>query len=226
MSEHGWIAHHRSEFVDILQENYPCAYLLLSQIARRARIDPCSIRGLKQGEAMIGDFKKAGIPSRQKYRSALKTLIDNHQITIRTTTKGTIARLCSVKVYTLTSDERKPTNNHQITNEQPSSNHQVTTNNKVIKKEGKKKEESLPLPFDSIEFKTSWEEWLSYLNQKRKTPTKITKTKQLKILAGLIETDAIMTINKSITNGWQGIFPPKDKLELSEPKHAKYAREL
>ena len=83
----GWIALHRGEFGDIIQENYPCAFLLLTQIAKRARIDPCTIRGLKQGEAMIGDFKKAGIPTRQKYRSALKTLIDNHQITIRTTTK-------------------------------------------------------------------------------------------------------------------------------------------
>ena len=93
-------------------------------------------------------------------------------------------------------------------------------------KERKGKEESLTLPFESQEFKMSWEEWLLYLKQKRKKPTEITKTKQLNILSKLTEFDAIMTINKSITNGWQGIFPPKDNLELSKPKHLNYAKEL
>jgi len=68
-----------------------------------------------------------------------------------------------------------------------------------------------PLPFDSEEFKDTWSEWLTYLKQKRKTPTKITITKQHKQLSKLTETDAINTINKSIQNGWQGLFPDEQR---------------
>jgi len=63
------------------------------------------------------------------------------------------------------------------------------------------------LPFDSQEFSYAWNEWQTYLIQKRKKPTKITTTKQLNQLSKLNEDDAIITINNSIQNGWQGLFP-------------------
>jgi hypothetical protein len=65
-------------------------------------------------------------------------------------------------------------------------------------------------------FKSSWSEWIQYLGQKRKKPTKLTIEKQLKTLYELSETDAVMCINNSIMNGWQGLFP--DKMPTSKPK--------
>lgn len=63
------------------------------------------------------------------------------------------------------------------------------------------------LPFDSQKFTDAWNEWQTYLTQKRKKPTKLTTTKQLNQLSKLNEDDAIITINNSIQNGWQGLFP-------------------
>jgi len=74
-------------------------------------------------------------------------------------------------------------------------------------RKGKVKEAVAPLPFVSIEFTNSWNEWLAYLKQKRKTPTPITIKKQLNQLQKLNEQEAIITINQSIQNGWQGLFP-------------------
>ena len=54
----GFVAMHRGEVVDSLQEQYPEAFLLLCQIARRARVGACPILGLEKGEALIGDWKK------------------------------------------------------------------------------------------------------------------------------------------------------------------------
>jgi len=84
-------------------------------------------------------------------------------------------------------------------------------------KKGKVKEEAVALPFVSLEFSTSWNEWLEYLKQKRKTPTPITIKKQLNQLEKTNEKDAIETIHRSIQNGWQGLFP-------SDGKNSKFTR--
>ena len=80
---------------------------------------------------------------------------------------------------------------------------------KVREGKGKKrnKEPVATLPFLSDEFSHTWAEWQTYLKQKRKTPTELTTTKQLNQLKKLNEKDAIETINRSIQNGWQGLFP-------------------
>ena len=88
---------------------------------------------------------------------------------------------------------------------------------KVREGKGKKrnKEPVATLPFLSDEFSHTWAEWQTYLKQKRKTPTELTTTKQLNQLKKLDEQDAIETINRSIQNGWQGLFPsdgPDNKL--------------
>lgn len=57
-----------------LQENHPNAFLLLCQIARRARRYEGDPDGLAIGMARIGDFKNAGIESERKYRTAKEVL--------------------------------------------------------------------------------------------------------------------------------------------------------
>ncbi len=67
-----FVALHRGEDVDLLQERFPSAYLLLSLIARRARYQkqPCPITGLGYGQAFVGDFRKAGLKTESSYRKA------------------------------------------------------------------------------------------------------------------------------------------------------------
>jgi len=83
-----------------------------------------------------------------------------------------------------------------------------------VKKGKEKKDNKEPvaaLPFLSDEFAEAWADWQTYLKQKRKTPTKLTTTKQINQLKKLNEKDAIETINRSIQNGWQGLFPSNEK---------------
>lgn len=65
------------------------------------------------------------------------------------------------------------------------------------------------LPFDSIEFKNTWDEWKKFRKEKRSSLTPSTIEKQLKMLGGRAEFEAIEIINQSITNGWTGLFELK-----------------
>ena len=61
----------RSKTTDELMK-YPSAFMLLTQIALRARrTDSLNINDLKVGEALVGDFESIGL-TRQEYRTALK----------------------------------------------------------------------------------------------------------------------------------------------------------
>ena len=142
----GWIAMHRGELIDSLQEMHPNAFLLISQIARRARRESCLIRRLEKGEAQIGDFKKAGIDSEMKYRTAKKTLLALGLITCRVTNKGTIAKLSDTRVYSISKDDRNGQDNTNVTSGQQADNERVTSNKKVRKKEGKKEDKKTPQP--------------------------------------------------------------------------------
>lgn len=108
---------------------------------------------------------------------------------------------------------KKPTGNPEETQSitQPHNPELNVKESKVKEGNSKVSKEVAALPFGSEEFKDVWSEWLTYLKQKRKTPTQITITKQHKQLKTLSETDAINTINKSIQNGWQGLFPDEQR---------------
>jgi hypothetical protein len=71
-----------SQESDFLQENHPNAFLLLCLIAKRARRISGHPDGLEIGEAQIGDYKKAGIETRDKYRTALEILVKRSHIRI------------------------------------------------------------------------------------------------------------------------------------------------
>lgn len=74
MSENSFIKLNRSETTDWLMKNHPNAFLLLTQIALRARRYEGHVDGKEIGEAEIGDFRNAGIESEKKYRNAKLTL--------------------------------------------------------------------------------------------------------------------------------------------------------
>ncbi|MGJ8642183.1 MAG: hypothetical protein ACSHX9_02145 [Luteolibacter sp.] len=96
---------HRSEDADKLQADHPNAFLLLCQIARRARWEPCPIHSLTKGQAFIGDYKKAGIPSMKAYRNAKNTLFRAGIAAFRGTSRGTVATLLPNSIFSLSESE-------------------------------------------------------------------------------------------------------------------------
>lgn len=94
----GFLKLNRSKLLEeLLME--PACFVLLTQIAYRARrCGGLSVRNVGIGEALIGDYKSVGL-TRQKYRTALAKLQDWGLITIKTTNKGTVAKLTGKQVF-------------------------------------------------------------------------------------------------------------------------------
>ncbi len=101
-----WVAMHCTEEVETLQELYPNAFLLLCQIARRARWRDCPITGLRVGDAFIGDWQKAGLPSKKSYQVAKQRLEKCGLAQFQGGNKGTRARLLNSRIFSLTQDQR------------------------------------------------------------------------------------------------------------------------
>lgn len=101
-----WIALHCGDETESLQAKHPNAFLLLCQIARRAKWKDCAITKLKEGEAFIGDWKQAGLPSEKAYRVAKTVLTNCGLVAFRGASKGTVATLVSSMIFTLNADER------------------------------------------------------------------------------------------------------------------------
>jgi hypothetical protein len=114
----GFIKQFRGYQTDELQRKHPNAFLLLSQIARRARrTNEPNVDGLSIGEAMIGDYESAGL-TEQTYRTAKKILERLNIATFRATNKGTIAKLISTHIYDINAELTNEQVNEQITDNQ------------------------------------------------------------------------------------------------------------
>ncbi|GAB3726608.1 hypothetical protein [Spirosoma lituiforme] len=84
---------------------------------------------------------------------------------------------------------------------------------------------NLPSTFQhqSEAFKLAWKEWELFRREQKKILTPSSVDKQLKLLAQYSEADAIAIIEKSIRNGWQGLFDLKSNARTesltSLPQH-------
>lgn len=101
-----WVALFCGEDTQILQERYPNAFLLLCQIATRARWKDCAITGLRTGEAFIGDWKKAGIPTKKAYEVAKERLKRSGLVGFQGGNKGTRAILMDSRVFSINVERR------------------------------------------------------------------------------------------------------------------------
>ncbi len=69
--------------------------------------------------------------------------------------------------------------------------------------------ESVP-ELDTDEFRRAWRDWVEHRRQIRHALTPATAQRQLGKLARAGPEKAIAMIEQSITNGWQGLFEPRD----------------
>lgn len=139
MTNSNYIQLFRSPETYNLLEEDPKAYLLLSQIALRAkRTDGFSAKNLEIGEAFIGDHEKIGL-TQGEYRGAKKRLEKYGFASFRPTNKGTIAKLISSSIF----DINEETKAGKKPNKQQSEDKQRTTNNKDKNDNNEKKRGSI-----------------------------------------------------------------------------------
>lgn len=84
------------------------------------------------------------------------------------------------------------------------------TNKNPIIKTYNKKESIFEIP-ENIN-KQSWNEWVSYRGEIKKKMTPATIKAQIKLLKDFSFDEQSEIINKSIANGWTGLFPPKTRI--------------
>lgn len=139
----------------------------------------------------------------QQIRTSLDKLKSTNEITIETSTKGTIIQVVNYAKYQLSTSE--------VTNEQPTSNQRVTIN-KNDKKEKNEKEVIL-------------DSWIDYRKSIRKALSQATINTILKKMESYSNEQCKHVINNSIENGWQGLFWDKVQTiqEVNEPKKWKPA---
>ena len=85
------------------------------------------------------------------------------------------------------------------------------------KRKEKKKKEKIILPFDSISFKETWDDWRVHRKELKKPLTELSIKRQLNKLGKHSEADAIAVIEQSILNGWVGFFELKEE-KKTKPK--------
>jgi hypothetical protein len=64
----------------------------------------------------------------------------------------------------------------------------------------------IPEPLNTPEFQEAWQAWEKYRKETRHTLTPSTRARQLNMLSKKDVATAILMLNQSIQNGWQGIF--------------------
>ena len=233
-----WIALHCSEDASSLLETHPSAFLLLTQIATRAKWKDCPITRLNKGQAYVGDWKKAGIHSEMAYRHAKKTLESCKFATFKGTNKGTVATLLNSSIYSITNDDRNDPRNSpttdQGTGQQQAGNGQGTTNHTDTRTHGhtehtdtKKKRSAAPLPdlpFISFEFVAAWDQWTQHRREIKKPMTALSTQKVFNKFIAWGESRAIEAIGFSIEKGWQSVYEETKQSSAPSPS-AQFTRD-
>ena len=140
-----WIKSHRSvAALDLLRSN-PNAFLVLYQIAFRARRGEKGNRPkLSMGEAFVGDYAECGL-TRHKHRTALAQLQAMGYVATKATNKGTIAKLIDITIFDPNFEEDVAVASNNTASRINSNGQQMATNKKV--KNCKKHNNDMPGKF-------------------------------------------------------------------------------
>ena len=200
----GWIKIHR-KFLDWEWFNKSEAVHLFMYMLLKANHKDAKWQGndVKRGQfiSSLGNISNATGISVQSIRTILKKLEKTNEIELKSTNQYTIVTICKYESY----QDEKETINKPITSNQQTINKRLTTN-KNEKKEKNEKEVIL-------------DAWIEYRKSIKKPISEQTINSILSKMENYTNEQCIFVINKSIENGWQGLF--WDKIEtiqqINEP---------
>jgi 23S rRNA A1618 N6-methylase RlmF len=201
----GWIKIHR-KFLDWQWFQKPEAVQLFIYMLLKANHKDGNWQGheIKKGQFItsaqtISNDTKLSL---QVVRTLLKKFELTNEIIVKSTNKFTMLTICKYECY---QDESNATNK-QLTNKQQTTNKQLTTN-KNEKKEKNEKEVIL-------------DSWIEYRKSAKKTLTQQSIKSILVKMENYTNEQCKFVINKSIEQGWQGLFWDNIQTiqEVNEPK--------
>jgi len=201
----GWIKIHR-KFLDWEWFNKSEAVHLFLYMVIKANHKDNKWQGndVKRGQfiSSLGNISSATGITIQQIRTILKKLEKTNEIVVKSTSQFTIVTICKYECY---QDENEDANK-PITNNQQTTNKQSTTN-KNEKKEKNEKEVIL-------------DSWIQYRKSAKKTLTQQSIKSILVKMENYTNEQCKFVINKSIEQGWQGLFWDNIQTiqEVNEPK--------
>jgi hypothetical protein len=201
----GWIKIHR-KFLDWQWFKKPEAVQLFIYMLLKANHKDGNWQGheIKKGQFItsaqtISNDTKLSL---QVVRTLLKKFELTNEIIVKSTNKFTMLTICKYECY----QDENNTANKQLTNKQQTTNKQLTTN-KNEKKEKNEKEVIL-------------DSWIEYRKSAKKTLTQQSIKSILVKMENYTNEQCKFVINKSIEQGWQGLFWDNIQTiqEVNEPK--------
>ena len=201
----GWIKIHR-KFLDWEWFNKSEAVHLFLYMVLKANHKDNKWQGndVKRGQfiSSLGNISSATGITIQQIRTILKKLEKTNEIKVKSTSQFTIVTICKYECY----QDEEETTNKQTTNHQQTTNKQSTTN-KNEKKEKNEKEVIL-------------DSWIEYRKSAKKTLTQQSIKSILVKMENYTNEQCKFVINKSIEQGWQGLFWDNIQTiqEVNEPK--------
>ena len=201
----GWIKIHR-KFLDWEWFNKSEAVHLFLYMVLKANHKDNKWQGndVKRGQfiSSLGNISSATGITIQQIRTILKKLEKTNEIKVKSTSQFTIVTICKYECY----QDEEETTNKQTTNHQQTTNKQSTTN-KNEKKEKNEKEVIL-------------DSWIEYRKSSKKTLTQQSIKSILVKMENYTNEQCKFVINKSIEQGWQGLFWDNIQTiqQVNEPK--------
>ena len=174
-----------------------CKFLEISGDSRKGQRG--ILRRERDGEpATVEDLAFLLAVSEAKIKNAFKVLIDKRLRWVTVIVPGDSQKFPEIP-------ENTPLNTTQYnpTQDKSKQSKPIQTNKKKVVVE-------FPSNLDTPEFKNTWKEWECYRTETKKKLTPSTVKKQLKMLSEHTAPEAVVIIEKSIRNGWQGLFPERN----------------
>ena len=201
----GWIKIHR-KFLDWEWFNKSEAVHLFLYMLIKANHKDNKWQGndVKRGQfiSSLGNISSATGITIQQIRTILKKLEKTNEIKVKSTSQFTIVTICKYECY---QDEEETTN-------KPTTNHQQTTNKQSTTNKNDKKEKN--------EKEVILDSWIEYRKSAKKTLTQQSIKSILVKMENYTNEQCKFVINKSIEQGWQGLFWDNIQTiqEVNEPK--------
>ena len=201
----GWIKIHR-KFLDWEWFNKSEAVHLFLYMVLKANHKDNKWQGndVKRGQfiSSLGNISSATGITIQQIRTILKKLEKTNEIKVKSTSQFTIVTICKYECY---QDEEETTN-------KPTTNHQQTTNKQSTTNKNEKKEKN--------EKEVILDSWIEYRKSAKKTLTQQSIKSILVKMENYTNEQCKFVINKSIEQGWQGLFWDNIQTiqQVNEPK--------
>ena len=201
----GWIKIHR-KFLDWEWFNKSEAVHLFLYMVLKANHKDNKWQGndVKRGQfiSSLGNISSATGITIQQIRTILKKLEKTNEIKVKSTSQFTIVTICKYECY----QDEEETTNKPTTNHQQTTNKQSTTNKNEMKEKNEKE-----VILDS---------WIEYRKSAKKTLTQQSIKSILVKMENYTNEQCKFVINKSIEQGWQGLFWDNIQTiqEVNEPK--------